>query len=148
VHKEKVNIAGVVNQEGLVAGWHHVAGFLVGSETNLYPHQPALCVIRSFGKASHKNCMQEPFQPSSSKSRTYRWHNHLSLEPSSDTVINTLGLSPAWVDTFVGIALMSVETLGAYKCTCQLIVPPFPSSFGSAPISKCVPSSIDIGDME
>ncbi|KAB8296032.1 hypothetical protein EYC80_008841 [Monilinia laxa] len=45
---------------------------------------------------------------------TYRWHNHLSLEASSDTVINTLRLSPACVDTFVGIALMSVETLGAY----------------------------------
>lgn len=44
---------------------------------------------------------------------TYRWHNHLSLETSSDTVINTLRLSPACVDTFVGIALMSVETLGA-----------------------------------
>jgi hypothetical protein len=38
----------------------------------------------------------------------------LALEPSSDTVINTLGLSPAGVDTFVGVALMSVEALRAY----------------------------------
>lgn len=50
---------------------------------------------------------------------TYRRHNHLSLETSSDTVINTLRLSPARVDTFVGIALMSVETLGAYNKNCQ-----------------------------
>jgi hypothetical protein len=53
--------------------------------------------------------------------RTYRWHNHLSLEPSSDTVINTLGLSPACVDTFVGVALMSVETLRA--CTIDMLIP-------------------------
>ena len=35
VHKEKVNITGVVDEESLVAGWHHVAGLLVGTETNL-----------------------------------------------------------------------------------------------------------------
>ena len=36
VHKKEVNITGVVNEESLVAGWHHVAGLLVGTETNLY----------------------------------------------------------------------------------------------------------------
>lgn len=36
VHKEEVDILDVVDQEGLVAGWHHVAGLLVCSETNLY----------------------------------------------------------------------------------------------------------------
>lgn len=76
VHEEKLDVGCVVDEESLVSGWHHVAGLLVGTETN-------------------------------------RWHNHLSLETSSDTVINTLRLSPACVDTFVGIALMSVETLGA-----------------------------------
>ena len=35
VHEEEVNIADVVDEESLVAGWHHVAGLLVGSETNL-----------------------------------------------------------------------------------------------------------------
>lgn len=35
VHKEKVDIRRVVDQECLVARWHHVAGFLVGSVTNL-----------------------------------------------------------------------------------------------------------------
>ena len=39
----------------------------------------------------------------------------MSLESSSDTVVNTLGLSPAGRDTFVGIALMSVEALRAYS---------------------------------
>jgi hypothetical protein len=39
VHEEEVDVAGVVNEEGLVAGGHHVAGLLVGAETNL-------CIIR------------------------------------------------------------------------------------------------------
>ena len=44
---------------------------------------------------------------------TYRWHNHLSLKTSSDTIINTLRLAPAGIEAFVGITLMSVETLDA-----------------------------------
>jgi len=35
VHEEEVNISDVVDEEGLVAGGHHVAGLLVGSVTNL-----------------------------------------------------------------------------------------------------------------
>ncbi len=35
VHEEKVDITDVVDEESLVSGWHHVAGLLVGSETNL-----------------------------------------------------------------------------------------------------------------
>ena len=35
MHEEKVDITDVVDEESLVSGWHHVAGLLVGSETNL-----------------------------------------------------------------------------------------------------------------
>ena len=35
VHEEEVNIADVADEESLVAGWHHVASLLVGSETDL-----------------------------------------------------------------------------------------------------------------
>jgi len=35
VHEEKINVAGVVDEECLVAGGHHVAGLLVGAKTNL-----------------------------------------------------------------------------------------------------------------
>jgi len=42
VHEEEVDIADVVDEEGLVAGWHHVAGLLVGSETNLNRAMSAL----------------------------------------------------------------------------------------------------------
>lgn len=40
VHEEKLDVGCVVDEESLVSGWHHVAGLLVGTETNLYPHQP------------------------------------------------------------------------------------------------------------
>lgn len=35
VHQQKLNIVGVADKEGLVAGGHHVTGLLVGTETNL-----------------------------------------------------------------------------------------------------------------
>lgn len=35
VHKEQVEVAGVVDEEGFVAGWHHVTGLLVVSEADL-----------------------------------------------------------------------------------------------------------------
>lgn len=38
-----------------------------------------------------------------------RWHGDVALEPSSDTVVNTLGLSPAGRNAFEAIRLESVE---------------------------------------
>lgn len=35
MHEEKVDIAGVVDEEGLVAGRHQVAGFPVRAKTDL-----------------------------------------------------------------------------------------------------------------
>ena len=35
VHEEEINFADVVDEESLVAGWHHVAGLLVGSVSDL-----------------------------------------------------------------------------------------------------------------
>ena len=35
VHEEEVEVAGVVDEESLVAGGHHVAGLLVGTVANL-----------------------------------------------------------------------------------------------------------------
>ena len=37
VHEENINVADVIDQEGLVAGRHHVSGLLVGAITNLNP---------------------------------------------------------------------------------------------------------------
>ena len=38
VHKQEVDIAGVVHEEGLVAGGHEVAGLSVGAVTDLFRH--------------------------------------------------------------------------------------------------------------
>ena len=35
MHEEELDISGVVDQESLVARWHHVAGFLVGAKSDL-----------------------------------------------------------------------------------------------------------------
>ena len=35
VQEEELDISGVVDQESLVARWHHVAGFLVGAKSDL-----------------------------------------------------------------------------------------------------------------
>ena len=52
---------------------------------------------------------------------TYRRHSCLSFKPSPDSVVDTLGLAPVCVDTFVGIALVPVEALRAYKARSQRI---------------------------
>jgi hypothetical protein len=45
---------------------------------------------------------------------TYRWHHHLALKAPSNTIVDTLRLSPARIDTHVSVTLMSVEALRAY----------------------------------
>lgn len=35
MHQEEVDIGGIVDEEGFVAGGHHVAGFLVGAVADL-----------------------------------------------------------------------------------------------------------------
>jgi hypothetical protein len=35
VHKEELDISGIIDEESLVAGGHHVAGFLVGAKSDL-----------------------------------------------------------------------------------------------------------------
>lgn len=81
---------------------------LVGAKTNLVEVFvlaqvliPSNC-LNSFALSS-KAC----------KHVTYRWHDHLTLEPSPHTIVDTLGLSPARVDTLVGVTLMSMEALRA-----------------------------------
>jgi hypothetical protein len=69
VHEEKVNITGVVDEESLVAGWHHVASSLVGTETDLCERAisastlPALMLLASTKVGL--NCGLPSFHPSS-----------------------------------------------------------------------------------
>jgi hypothetical protein len=47
-------------------------------------------------------------------SMSYLWHSSLSREPPPHTIVNTLGLSPARIDAFEAIALVTVEAFGVY----------------------------------
>jgi len=122
VHEEEINVAGVVNEESLVAGGHHVACLLVGSETNLTYHQRLswLCpkVIMS-PELYLPWYPSEAIIPLGSLHPTYRWHNHLTLKSSTDAIIDTLWLSPWCVNTLIGVALMSVKALRAYNSKYQ-----------------------------
>jgi len=42
VHKEEVDLAWVVDEEDLVAGWGHVLGLLVAAEADLLHHKSVL----------------------------------------------------------------------------------------------------------
>jgi hypothetical protein len=44
----------------------------------------------------------------------YLWHSRLTLKSSPHTIINTLWLSPAWINTFESITLVAVEAFGVY----------------------------------
>ena len=58
VHKEKVEVADVVDEEGLVAGGHHVACLLVGPETDL--KRIVLAVSRLCESRTCVNASSEP----------------------------------------------------------------------------------------
>jgi len=45
--------------------------------------------------------------------QTYRWHSSLALEPSSYSVVDTLGLPPTWIHAHEPVALVTVEALRA-----------------------------------
>ena len=106
VHQEQVNIAGVLDEERLVTGRHHVAGLLVGAVSNLKIHP--IPRQRLFHHHCHDhqqiNCPHRQKQAGLS----YRGHGSLSLKTSPHTVVDTLGLPPCCIDTLVTVALVAV----------------------------------------
>lgn len=84
MHEEKFNVLGVVNEEGLVARGHHVAGLLVApvADLNINP------IIIS-NPYIPPNPNHEAFL-----SQTYRRHRDVALEASTDAVVDTLGFAP------------------------------------------------------
>lgn len=100
-----------------------MAGLSVRTETNL---QELLLANLSHSLYS---LAFDPF-----KSQTYRWHNHLALETSSDPIVDAFWLSPAGINTFVGVTLVSMEAL----CACQidLSVPHLTATFLPLPSPK------------
>lgn len=65
-----------------------------------------------FAKTSSSSCFLLLFP---SWGVSHLGHGSLSLETSADAVIDTLGLSPAGVDTHEAVRLVAVEARGAYK---------------------------------
>lgn len=58
VHQQKVDVVDVADEEGLVAGGHHVLGLLVGAEADLGSRNTRLATV-ILGPLNHchpKNC--------------------------------------------------------------------------------------------
>lgn len=93
VHQEELDVLGVVDDEGLVAGGHHVTGLLVATVTDLSPPLVALAIAGSNG--------------------SYGGHGGLALEAAADGIVNTLGLAPRGANTLEPVRLVTVEAVGA-----------------------------------
>lgn len=88
VHQEQLHVLGVVDEEGLVAGGHHVTGLLVATITDLsniasYQHSLLYFPFHVVFKACEPR-----------KGLTYGRHGNGALEASADAVVDTLGLAP------------------------------------------------------
>ena len=103
VHEEKVQVAGVVDEESLVAGRHHVAGLDVATVADLYAERslafcspcPAFSVlVVAIARPYLRPSSNVLFSPFSACFLTHLWHSGLALESSADTVVDTLWLSP------------------------------------------------------
>jgi hypothetical protein len=90
----------VVDEESLVAGGHEVAGLLVGAVSDLCITVPSARLFSLRILPPSKNSAPAAFQPRSLSFAScdgvvsYLGHSSLALEPSSDAVVNTLGLPP------------------------------------------------------
>jgi hypothetical protein len=127
VHHQQLDVLDVVDEEGLVARGHHVAGLLVGSVTDLHRFRLSVhfailsgSVVRfqSVRLTMGASVLTRPFYGlivfgGVKGSKTYGGHGHGSTEASSDTVVNTLGLAPAGVEALEPITLVTVEARSA-----------------------------------
>lgn len=132
VHEQEVEVAGVVDKEGLVAGGHHVAGLLVAAVADLCdvsrqrPYlqtPPRRANVPASSVQQRCPCLQNPPSPTSifpifphflpCIGSTHLRHSSLTLEPSPDPVVNAMRLPPARGDTFEAVALVTLELRSA-----------------------------------
>lgn len=123
MHEEKFEITGVVDEESLVAGGHHVAGLPVATvadlETTSNQYTRTLVVwsfsifyFRDPSVLSTRNFFQG-LPPVSAKVPTHLGHSGLAGESSPDSIVDTLGLPPVWCHTLEAVGLVTVEARGA-----------------------------------
>jgi hypothetical protein len=55
--------------------------------------------------------------------KSHLWHSRLALESPSHSVVNALGLSPAWVNAFEAIALVPVKARSVCRCNPLAMAP-------------------------
>lgn len=79
MHEKELDVLGVVHEESLVAGGHHVLGLLVAAVTDLHISGISGLLDRALGGWT---------------GATYRGHGDVALEASTDAVVDTLGLAP------------------------------------------------------
>ena len=104
VHHQQLDVLQVADEEGLVAGGHHVAGLLVGAIANLSLRISTSILFRQV----------EAFVRESQVS-TYGGHGNGATETTADTTVDTLGLPPAGVHAHEPVTLVTGEALRA--CT-------------------------------
>ena len=91
VHEEEINVLGVVNEESLVAGGHHVLGLLVAAVTDL---SNVLAFAHCHYIPNDSTRYDSKFDVDQAGSWTYGGHGDVRLEASADTVVDTLRLAP------------------------------------------------------
>ena len=111
MHEKKVEVASVVDEESLVAGWHHVACLLVVTVADLSCIQASANMFLCATKIDRLLYLRllSPFAPSPLFRSTHLWHSSLSLESPPHSVVNALRLPPAGVDAFEAVGLVAVE---------------------------------------
>jgi hypothetical protein len=121
VHEEEVEVTGVVDEERLVAGGHHVAGLLVATVADLQRdsrsanlsqtiHPAMLFLPREFPLLSHlvATLLRCPCGV-----QTHLGHGSLASEASPDGIVDTLGLPPALTNALEAVTLVTLELRGA-----------------------------------
>ena len=121
-----------MDEEGLVARGHHVAGFLVGAIADLEVCRHLLATVRppklnpqGVRSLASWKCLHglfldkfadssKPFAALVEDATTYRWHSSLAFESPPYSIVDTLRLPPAWVDAHESVALVTVKALRAY----------------------------------
>lgn len=101
MEEQEVDVLRVADEEDFVAGGDQMSGFLVGAETDLFLSIIlATCNLFQNSPCSPNHIVScsrwIPHSPAENCDGlfTYRWHHKLTLESSSNSVVDTLWLSP------------------------------------------------------
>jgi hypothetical protein len=105
--------------------WSHIRSEARCCQSHVLNCQASMPTDRSIHATLFPSLVFQCFK----KVETYAGHGSSALEPSPDAIVDTLGLTPVWLDTFEAIGLMSVETRGPCRdCSSDHVSSTFHSS--------------------